>query len=65
MGVCLRIYDKIIRSLWVRIRGETNKGNIMEYTCSRLPDQEEGVDKPFFRQMEEASLVVVNHPDIA
>lgn len=49
----------------MRIRGETNKGNIMEYTCSRSPDQEEGVDKPFFRQMEEASLVLVNHPDIA
>lgn len=48
----------------MRIRGETNKGNIMEDTCSRSPDQEEGADKAFFRWMKEASLVLVNHPDI-
>lgn len=55
----------MIRSLWVRIRGETNKGNVLEDTCSRSPDKEVRVDKAFFRQIEEASLVLFNYPDIA
>jgi len=65
MGFYLRIYDKMFRNLWVRIRGETNKGNIMKDTCSRSPDQENSADKAFFRWIEEAPLVLINHPDIA
>lgn len=48
--LCLGKDDEPNNSLWVRILGQTNVGNIVLVVCCRLPDQAEA----FFRQMEEA-----------
>lgn len=68
MELCLGMADKPAESLWVRIRGQTNVGNIAVGVCYRLPDQG---DKAFFRQLKEASDLKTqllmrdfNHPDI-
>lgn len=43
-------------SLWVRISGQTNTGDIVVDVCCRPPDHEEVV-KAFLRQLEEASCL--------
>ncbi|XP_063280190.1 uncharacterized protein LOC134564864 isoform X3 [Prinia subflava] len=71
MEVCLGVDDKQVESLWVRIKGQTSKGDTVVGVCYRLPEQEEEVDEAFYRQLEAASqfqaLVLVgdlNYPDI-
>lgn len=51
----------------VRIRGQTNMGNIVVSVCYRPPDHK-GVDEAFFRQLacwfKACSLGALNHPEI-
>jgi len=63
--------DDSAESLWVRISKQTNTGDIVMGICYKMPDQEEEIDKSFFRKLEEAScsqaLVLIgdfNHPSI-
>ena len=58
--------------MWVRIKGQAQKGDIMVGVYYRPPDQEEEVDETFHRQLQAASqsqaLVLMgdfNHPDIS
>ncbi|CAM2116169.1 unnamed protein product [Caretta caretta] len=62
---------KPVESLWVKFRGENNKGDVMVGICYRSPDQEDEVDEAFFGQLIEVSrsqaLLLMgdfNHPDI-
>ncbi|RMC21288.1 hypothetical protein DUI87_02149 [Hirundo rustica rustica] len=57
--------------LWVRIKGKTNKADILLGVCNRPPNQEEEVDNLFYKQLQNISgssaLVLVgdfNLPDI-
>ncbi|GAB0204540.1 hypothetical protein GRJ2_002919600 [Grus japonensis] len=59
------------KSLWVRIKGSTGTGDIIVGVCYRPPDQEDQVDKAFYRQIGATScsqaLVLMgdfNHPNI-
>ena len=47
MELCLGTSDKPIESLWVRVRGQTNMGDIVVGICCRLLDQGEKVDESF------------------
>lgn len=38
----------------MRIRGQSSKGDTIVGVCYRLPDQKEGVDEAFYRQLEAA-----------
>lgn len=58
-------------SLWVRISGQTNTGDIVVDVCCRPPDQEEEVVEAFLRRLAEASCLEAdedtgdfNHPNI-
>jgi len=60
-----------VRAIWVRIKGQAHKGDIMVGVYYRPPDQQEEVDEAFYRQLQAASqsqaLVLMgdfNHPDI-
>ena len=53
---CLGTGDELVQSLWVRIREQTNAGNVAVGVRYRLPDQEE-VNEVFFRKLEEASYL--------
>lgn len=60
-----------VESLWVRMRGQANKGNLMVGVYYKPPDQGEDVDKMFLLQLQNASclqavilLEDLNHPDI-
>ncbi|GAB0180245.1 hypothetical protein GRJ2_000489800 [Grus japonensis] len=63
--------DERVECLWVRIRGKTNKADIMVGVCYRPPNQDEEADEIFYKQLGEVSrspaLVLVedfNLPDI-
>lgn len=45
-----------IESLWVRIKGQANRGDIVVGVSYRPLDQEEEVDEAFHRQLKVASL---------
>lgn len=58
-------------SLWVRISGQINTGDIVVDARCRTPNQEEEVVEAFLRQLEEASCLQAdedmgdfNHPNI-
>jgi len=64
--------DERAESLWVRIKGQAHKGDVMVGVYYRPPDQQEEVDEAFYRQLQAASqsqaLVLMgdfNHPDIS
>ncbi|GAB0190837.1 mitochondrial enolase superfamily member 1 [Grus japonensis] len=70
---CLEVDDgdNRVECLWVRIRGKANKADIMVSVCFRLPNQDEGTDEIFYKQLGEVSqslaLVLMgefNLPDI-
>jgi len=59
-----------VESLWIRIRGRGNKGNLVVGVCYRLPDEGEPTDKALLLQLQDASrsqsLILLgdfNHPD--
>ncbi|KAK4806761.1 hypothetical protein QYF61_005557 [Mycteria americana] len=67
----LKNSHKQVKSLWVRIRDRSNKGNLVVAVYYRPPDQGEPTDEAFFLQLQEASclqaLVLLgdfNHPNI-
>jgi len=51
----LKNSHKQVESLWVRIRDQGNKGNLVVGAYYRLPDQGEPTDEAFFLQLQEAS----------
>lgn len=55
MELCLQSDDKPVESLWVKIRGQINRGDTIVGLCYRQPEQEE-VDEAF-RQLEAASYL--------
>lgn len=55
MVLCLREDNERAKSLWVRIKEQTSKGDTAVGVCYRTPDQEEQVDEVFHRQLEGAS----------
>ncbi|GAB0209348.1 hypothetical protein GRJ2_003400500 [Grus japonensis] len=72
---CTELYlknsDEQVESLWVKIRGQDNKGNLMVGVYYRPSDQGEPVDEAFLLELWEAScsqtLILLgdfNHPDI-
>ena len=50
---CLELDDGDSRAecLWVRIRGRTNKADILVGVCYRPPSQDEGAGETFYKQM--------------
>jgi len=69
--LCLRADEEQVESLWVRIKGQTHTGDIIEGVYCRSPDQEEEVDEAFYRQLQAASqsqaldlMGDFNHPGI-
>lgn len=46
----------LVRSLWARIRGKANTGNIVVGICYRSLGQEDKIDEAFSKQVEETSL---------
>jgi len=69
MELCLEMDGQPTESLWVRIKEEKGKGDIIVGVCYRPPDHKEQVDEALYRQLEEASnsqaVVLVgdfNHP---
>jgi len=68
---CLRADEERVESLWVRIKGQARTGDTVVAVYYRPPDQEEGVDKAFCKQLKGAArsraLVLMgdfNHPDV-
>lgn len=66
-GLC----DGLIRTLWARIKGKANTGNIVVGICYRSPGQEGETDEACSGQVEDASLFqapafvgYTNWPDI-
>jgi len=51
--------EEKIESLWVRIKGRAGTGDIVVGVCYRPLDQEDQVDKTFYRQMGSASCSLV------
>jgi len=47
--------DDRVESLWVRIKGNANKTDIIMGVCYRTPNQDEEVDKTLYRQLGEVS----------
>lgn len=43
-----------VKSLWVKVRDQANKGNFVVGVYYRLPDQGEEVDEQFVLQLQEA-----------
>ncbi|KAK4830017.1 hypothetical protein QYF61_008280 [Mycteria americana] len=66
----LELYDgdDRVECLWVRIRGKTNKADIVVGVCYRPPNQDEETDELFYKQLGEASrslaLVLVGDFDL-
>ena len=63
--------DEQVEGLWVKVRGQANKGNLAVGVYYRSPDQGENVGRAFFLPLREASrsqsLILLgdsNHPDI-
>lgn len=57
MEFCLRMDEKQIVNLWVRIKEKIGKVNTGCVTCYGPPDQEHQPDKDFYRQIGEASCL--------
>lgn len=53
---CYGLCDGLVRSLWARIRGKANTGNMVVGICLRPPSQEDKIYEGFYRQVEEVSL---------
>lgn len=53
---CMQLFlgeDEVqVKAMWARIKGQTNRGDIVVGVYYRLPDQEEKVDEAFYRQMQ-------------
>ena len=47
--------DDKVESLWVKIRGRTDKADILVGVCYRLPNQDEETDEVFYEQLAEAA----------
>ena len=47
--------DDKVESLWVKIRGRADKADILVGVCYRLPNQDEGTDEGFYKQLAEAA----------
>ena len=47
--------EEQVESLWVRIKGQPHKGDIIVGVYYRPPHQEEEVDEAFYRQLQAAS----------
>ncbi|GAB0206524.1 hypothetical protein GRJ2_003118000 [Grus japonensis] len=47
--------DERVECLWVRIRGKTNKADIVVGVCYRPPNQDEEADEIFYKQLGEVS----------
>ncbi|GAB0186493.1 hypothetical protein GRJ2_001114600 [Grus japonensis] len=67
----LSIGDDMVKSLWVRIKGQANKGDVIVGVYYRPPSQDDATDELFFKEIIEASrstaLVLMgdfNLPDI-
>lgn len=67
----LQVGDGKVESLWVRIKGRTNKGDVVVGVYYRPPGQDDSADKLFFTELREASrltpLVLMgdfNLPDV-
>jgi len=52
---CLGADEERVESLWVRIKGQAHVGDTVVAVYYRPPDQEEGVDKAFCRQLKGAA----------
>lgn len=52
--LCLWVDNKQVKSSWVRIKGQMNKGDTVLGVFSRPPEQEK-VDEAFYRELEAAS----------
>lgn len=58
--VCRKTYTVLVffnvkKNLWVRIKGQTRRGDTIVSVCCRPWEQEEEVDEAFYRQLEAAS----------
>lgn len=53
MGLCVGTSQDSMKSLWVKIGGQTDTGGVVVGICCRLRDQE-GTDEAAFEQLEEA-----------
>ena len=51
----LEMNDEGVESLWVRIKGQDNMGDIIMSVCYQPPHQEVEADEAFYRQLEVAS----------
>ncbi|GAB0203202.1 hypothetical protein GRJ2_002785800 [Grus japonensis] len=67
----LSVGDDMVESLWVRIKGQANKGDVVVGVYYRPPSQDDATDELFFKELREASrstaLVLMgdfNLPDI-
>ena len=47
--------DNKVESLWVKIRGSTDKADILVGVCCRAPNQDEETDEVFYEQLAEAA----------
>lgn len=47
--------DKTVKTLWVRIREQSNIGDAMLGACYRPPYQEGEIEEAFVQKLEEAS----------
>ncbi|KAK4824001.1 hypothetical protein QYF61_009126 [Mycteria americana] len=47
--------DDRVECLWLRTRGKANKADIMVGVCYRSPNQDEGADRIFYKQLGEVS----------
>jgi len=70
--ICLGTDEEGVESLWVRIKGQPDMGDVIVGVHYRPPDQEEEVEEAFYKQLQAASqsqaLVLVgdlNYPDIS
>lgn len=55
LEVQYEVESKTIESIRVKVRGDSSSGDVMVSVCYRLPNQEEDVDKAFFKQLMKAS----------
>ncbi|GAB0203307.1 hypothetical protein GRJ2_002796300 [Grus japonensis] len=67
----LSVGDDMVESLWVRIKGQANKGDVVVGVYYRPPSQDDATDELFFKELREASrstaLVLMgdfNLPDV-
>jgi len=52
--LCLGADEEQIESLWVRIKAQAHKGDIIVRVYYRPPDQEEELDEAFYKQLKPA-----------